>query len=303
MDIKEKLRLAALQAEKDKTALIPPDSEIDWTPSENFGKRMDEIIGIKPNRRKLIIRRLFIAAAVAALISVLLVPVFIIDTDDSEHINVGTDPDIFNPVDISDTSITDTLDESDETDDSENTSEDVSVNQNESDMNNDESAVQPDESEESKSPDNGILNDPPPGIDIMAPSPFAYRPDYVPPGYENTENSITSEYYLIIYSNGSDVIRLYYLNSETDFSIIDELKKDHNDLDYYSRVPKSVNITADSSSDRLTEYALFPDTIEWNQNNVAWNSSGKTFAVMGNSNISQEEIEKMALSVNTEPKE
>ncbi len=267
MDIKEKLRLAALQAENEAVALIPPDSEINWTPSEAFNEKMNELIEAKPKRRIVSIRRFIIAAAVIALVSTAFIPVFMRNTDDPDS-GKKHEGEVGNSPAEDDGYLSDKFDSETraESDNWENIS---------------------------------MLESIPPS----ALPEFEFEPEYLPEGYKLTDSNVSKQFSVLEYSNGSDVIRLYYYDGETDFSILEDKKDDLDRKTYYNNVPQTHTAEKEPSTDALIEYILFPDEVEWNECNVAWNGTDITFAVMGNGNITQEEIEKIAISVNTEPKE
>ncbi len=267
MDIKEKLRLAAQQAENEEFKRLPPDSEIEWVPSEEFIAKIDEIAKSTPKRRLFTIRRFIIAAAVIALVSTAFIPVFMRNTDNPDsgknhEGEVGNKPDEYYgyPTDKSDSA---TRLESDNW-------ESISTSE---------------------------------SIPPTSPSKFEFEPEYLPEGYILTDSNVSKQFSVLEYSNGSDVIRLYYYDGETDFSILEDKNDDFDDEAYYNNVPKTHYIEKDSLTDAIIEYIIFPDEVEWNYNNVAWNNSDMTFAVMGNENLSEDEIEKIAISVNIEPKE
>ena len=258
MDIKEKLRLAALCAETKAIKLIPPDSEIDWTPSEAFNKKMSELIARSPKRRLLAARRFIIAAAVITAVSMVFVPVWMRNTS-------GTNPSIS---------------------EIESSTDNVSENESESDYRgNDESDG-----------NGGVPEVLPPSVPAIP-----YCPSYLPNGYALSNVTVSERFTEVVYSNGNDSIRLYYYTGETDFSALDGTKNDFERRTYYSRVPKFIN--SDSIGNDFPEYIFFPEEVEWNKNNIAWNSDGMTFAVMGNANISADEMAKIASSVDIDPKE
>ncbi len=312
MDIKEKLRLAALQAETEAVALIPPDSEIDWTPSEAFNEKMNELIEPKPKKRLFTIRRLSIFAAAVAVLAVFCIPVFMNSSEntdgDPEHIHSGAfygDHDNASDIESgyesdilgSNGQHTSDISNSDSPDDyiGEDISGDYTDGSDESPEIDDGSVPCDD-----KYADSSCEEALPP---VEAPKPFFYEPGYLPEGYTHSDSAVTQYFVVRTYSNGTDAVRLYYINGEADFSVFDGTRNNYNNLDYYSKVPMSAYFIIDESTHELKEYIFFPDGVEWNQNNVAWNNSGMTFAIMGNENISQEEIEKIAASVNLEPKE
>ena len=282
MDIKEKLRLAALQAENEAVALIPPDSEINWTPSEAFNEKMNELIEAKPKRRLFTIKRVIIAAAVVALISTMFIPVFMSpDTSD------GTYGDGGNPFYDSD-------DVSDDKALGEQLKGDISTTESKDDSGTPESEDNfgtPESEAESRPPSTPNPDDYDGVSDAEdIPIGIVFEPDYLPAGYVHTDLTISQRFTVMTYSNGNSVIRLYWIDGASDFSAYEEVKININQIDYYKNVPTD-------------SYKFHPEGIERNQQNVSWNGSNVTFVLTGNENISQEELIKIAVSVNIEPKE
>ena len=311
MDLKEKLRLAAQQAENEQLSLIPPDSEIDWIPSETFNEKMNELIGIEPKRRVFTIRRLSILAAAVALITVFCIPVFMNSSETTDggihhENNLETNGDHTpseNHVEL-EMSDTNHLHESDISNN--NSSNNSSLGNSDLDMSGDYKDETIGGGDDESVPCDDKYDGPDSEESLPAvesPIPFFYEPAYLPEGYAHIDSAITQYFVVRTYSNGEDIVRLYYINGEADFSIFVGTRNDYNNLDYYSNVPMMAHFILDESTHELKEYIFFPDGVEWNRNNVAWNNSGMTFAIMGNENISQEEIEKIAISVNIEPKE
>ena len=291
MDIKEKLRLAAQQAENEQLSLIPPDSEIEWVPSEEFIAKIDEIAELKPKRRLFTIRRAVTVAAAVALISTMFIPVFMSpDTSD------GTNGEGGNPFyDSGDVSNDKAL--------GEQLRGDIPTTESKDDSGTTESEdnfVTPESKDDSGTTESEAESRPPstPNPDDYdgvsdaedIPVEVVFEPDYLPAGYVHTDLTISQRFTVMTYSNGNSVIRLYCIDGTSDFSAYEEVKININQIDYYK------NVSADS-------YKFHPEGIERNQQNVSWNGSNVTFVLTGNENISQEELMKIAVSVNIEPKE
>ena len=295
MDIKEKLRLASQQAENEQLSLIPPDSEIEWIPSKEFTKKMSDILVVQPKKRTFIIRRIVSVAAVAALIATICIPVFmnISETTDGANgdIYIGTEPQKSESTHLPDGSGEDCLCSypSEESDSSSN-----SNSQTESS----EPCTESDTTDESESGTNGDNSPSTPNPDDYddrsdsedIPVEILFEPDYLPDGYVQTDLTISQHFTVLTYSNGNNVIRLYCIDGTSDFSAYEESKNNINKIDYYN------NASTDS-------FNFNPEGIENNQKNVSWNGSNVTFVITGNENISQEELIKIAVSVNIEPKE
>lgn len=119
-----------------------------------------------------------------------------------------------------------------------------------------------------------------------------YSPSYIPDGYELV--NITDDDYIMVleYSDGKNSFSLQCLSDCFDFTQLGEGFEViyHNSNSYYNRIPPL------SDPDPI-------DGADWNSNNVAWTYGGNTFILIGNSELSHEEVQKIALSVNLIPNE
>ena len=300
MDIKEKLRLAARQAENEQLSLIPPDSEIEWVPSEEFIAKIDEIAEPKPKRRLFTIRRAVTAAAVIALISTMFIPVFM-SPDTSDGTN-GDGGNLFYGSDAAsdDKALGEQLKGDIPTTESKDDSGTPESEDNFGTLESEDNFGTPESKDDSGTPESEAESRPPstPNPDDYdgvsdaedIPVEVVFEPDYLPEGYVQTDLTISQRFTVMTYSNGNSVIRLYCIDGTSDFSAYEEVKININQIDYYNNAPTD-------------SFNYNPDGIENNQQNVSWNGSNVTFVLTGNENISQEELIKIAASVNIEPKE
>jgi hypothetical protein len=270
MDIKEKLRQAALEAECQEVKKLPADDEILWVPSEGFQKNIEEIVDDLKNpsapvapvfAKKRKFRFVYVLVAVLMVIAALsLLPLMQRGGDFITDI----------PEETSSSVVSNANSEQNDSKGEENTSHES------------ESTIVSDTSEAideiSSDEVSGVVSE----DSFNTSGANDYFPSYLPNGYYSAE--IKAEIQGVLeFTDGKNKILLEIIGDE--ISLTDSMYQDlfiHENQTYYVGVPAiSDNVEAEDSK----------------SNNLLWCYEGKTFVLYGNPYISQEELKNVAISI------
>lgn len=266
MNLNDKLKQASLEAELLTISQIPDDSEINWTPSDSFLKKMEKVFkqAERPIIKTSFLRKFSAVAAVLIFAcAAVLLPVnhyygntdgkYAYSAGDGNKNNVyGSNDGII--IDISETDRNQSL------------------------------GVPCDDSDDVVC---GVSDDPSENVETL---PFF--PSYIPSGYQIVNSVVQSDNVttLIEFSNGKDSFTFYSSAEGLDISDYqNSYVLDWNSNSYYANV-KPPNTDGNN-------------VLDGNTNNFVWFYGSNTFMLVGNESLSLEEMQKTAISFNLEPNE